>query len=90
MLRDLTRGHHDVIIFPFLEVALVKVAIYGDDPMGTRYLKLEVGVVGDDHKLGIAWPTQDGVISAWKFIISKVSVSMQKFARPLNIIGRST
>ena len=28
---------------------------YGDDAVWTRHLELEVGVVGDGHKLGIAW-----------------------------------
>jgi hypothetical protein len=28
----------------------------GDDPVGARHLELEVGVVGDDHELCVAWP----------------------------------
>ena len=47
----------NVVVFPFVEVGLAKVATYGDDPMRTRYLELEVGVVRDDHELGVAWPT---------------------------------
>lgn len=44
-MRDLTCGCCNVVVFPFIEVGLAKVATYGDDPVGTRYLDLEVGVV---------------------------------------------
>jgi len=35
-----------------------------DDAVGARHLELEVGVVGDGHKLGIAWPPKDRVVSS--------------------------
>jgi hypothetical protein len=34
----------------------------GDDPVGARHLELEVGVVGDGHELGVAWPPQHCVV----------------------------
>jgi hypothetical protein len=40
-----------------LHVAFVRVSVRGadgDDPVGARHLELEVGVVGDGHKLGVA------------------------------------
>jgi hypothetical protein len=42
-----------------LHVAFVRVSIRGadgDDPVGARHFELEVGVVGDGHELGVAWP----------------------------------
>jgi hypothetical protein len=27
----------------------------GDDPVRARHLELEVGIIGDNHELGIAW-----------------------------------
>jgi hypothetical protein len=54
----------DVVVLPFTEVGLLKVASYGDDPVGTGHLEFEVGVVGDGHKLGVVWSTQDGVVGA--------------------------
>jgi hypothetical protein len=42
-----------------LHVAFVRVPIRGadgDDPVGAWHLELEVGVVGDGHELGVAWP----------------------------------
>ena len=41
-----------------LHVAFVHVSVRGsdgDDPVGARHLELEVGVVRDDHELGVAW-----------------------------------
>jgi hypothetical protein len=41
-----------------LHVAFVRVSVCGsdgNDPVGARHLELEVGVVGDDHELGVAW-----------------------------------
>jgi hypothetical protein len=46
-------------------VAFVRVAVRGsdgDDPVRARHLELEVGVVGDDHELGIAWSSQHRVV----------------------------
>ena len=51
----MARGCHDVIIFLFIEVGLLEVASYSDDSVRTRHLELQVGVVGDDHELGVAW-----------------------------------
>ena len=36
----------------------------GDDPVGARHFELEVGVVGDDHELGVAWPPQYCVVGS--------------------------
>jgi hypothetical protein len=36
----------------------------GDDPVGARHLELEVGVVGDDHELGVAWSPQHYVVGS--------------------------
>jgi hypothetical protein len=36
----------------------------GDDPVGARHLELEVGVVGDDHELGVAWSPQHRVVGS--------------------------
>jgi hypothetical protein len=36
----------------------------GDDPVGARHLELEVGVVGDDHELGVAWSPQHCVVGS--------------------------
>jgi hypothetical protein len=46
-------------------VAFVRVALRGsdgDDPVGVWHLELEVGVVGDGHELGVAWPSQHRVV----------------------------
>lgn len=40
----------------------MKFAPYGDDPMRTEHLELEVDVARDDHEPSIAWLTQDGVV----------------------------
>ena len=53
----MSRDYRDVVVLPFTEVGLLKVTSYGDDPMRTGHLELEVSVVGDDHELGIAWLT---------------------------------
>jgi hypothetical protein len=50
-----------------LHVAFVRVSVCGsdgDDPVGARYLELEVGVVGDDHELGIARSPQHRVVGS--------------------------
>jgi hypothetical protein len=50
-----------------LHVAFVRVSVRGadgDDPVGARHLELEVGVVGDGHKLGVAWPPQHCVVGS--------------------------
>jgi hypothetical protein len=48
-----------------LHIAFVRVSVRGadgDDPVGARHLDLEVGVVGDGHELGVAWPSQHCVV----------------------------
>jgi hypothetical protein len=50
-----------------LYVAFVRVSVRGaddDDPVGARHLELEVGVVGDGHELGVAWPPQYCVVGS--------------------------
>jgi hypothetical protein len=50
-----------------LHIAFVCVSVRGadgDDPVGARHLELEVGVVGDDHELGVAWPPQYCVVGS--------------------------
>jgi hypothetical protein len=50
-----------------LHVAFVRVSVRGangDDPVGVRHLELEVGVVGDDHELGVAWSPQHCVVGS--------------------------
>jgi hypothetical protein len=45
---------------------LLKVAPYGDDPMRARHLELQIGVAGDGHEFGVAWPAQYGMVGARK------------------------
>jgi hypothetical protein len=48
-----------------LHVAFVRVLVRGsngDDPVGARYLELEVGVVGDGHEFGVARSPQHRVV----------------------------
>jgi hypothetical protein len=50
-----------------LHVAFIHVSVCGsdgDDPIGARHLELEVGVVGDDHELGVAWSPQHCVVGS--------------------------
>jgi hypothetical protein len=50
-----------------LHVAFVRVSVRGsdgDDPVGAWHLELEVGVVGDDHELGVAWSPQHCVVGS--------------------------
>jgi hypothetical protein len=50
-----------------LHVAFIHVSVCGadgDDPIGAWHLELEVGVVGDDHELGIAWSPQHRVVGS--------------------------
>ena len=41
-------------------------AAHGDDVVKSQHLQLEVGVVGDHHELGVAWPPQDGMVGPQK------------------------
>jgi hypothetical protein len=50
-----------------LHVAFVRVSVCGsdgDDPVWARHLELKVGVVGDDHELGVAWSPQHLVVGS--------------------------
>jgi hypothetical protein len=50
-----------------LHVAFVHVSVRGsdgDDPIGARHLELEVGVVGDDHELSVAWSPQHCMVGS--------------------------
>jgi hypothetical protein len=50
-----------------LHVAFVRVLIRGsdgDDPVGAWHIELEVGVVGDDHELGVARSPQHRVVGS--------------------------
>jgi hypothetical protein len=50
-----------------LHVAFVRVSVRGSDgdgPVGARHLELEVGVVGDDHELGVARSPQHRVVGS--------------------------
>jgi hypothetical protein len=49
--QGLACGYRDVIVLSFIEVGLLKVSSYGDDPVRTGHLELKVGVVGDGHEL---------------------------------------
>ena len=50
-------NYRDIIVLPFIEVGLLEVASYGDDPVRTRHVELEVGVDGNGHELVVAWST---------------------------------
>jgi hypothetical protein len=50
-----------------LHAAFVCVSVRGadgDDPAVARHLELEVGVVGDDHELGVAWSPQHCMVGS--------------------------
>ena len=47
-------------------VGVRKGATHSDDVVRSRHLQLEVGVVGDRHELGVAWPPQDGMVGPWE------------------------
>jgi hypothetical protein len=50
-----------------LHVAFERVFVRGadgDDPVGARHLELQVGVVGDDHELRVAWSSQHRVVGS--------------------------
>jgi hypothetical protein len=63
------RFGEDLSVLHALHVAFIRVSIRGsdgDDPVGARHLELEVGVVGDDHELGVAWSPQHCVVGSLK------------------------
>jgi hypothetical protein len=41
---------------------LLSLGLHSDDPDGTGYLELEVGIARDGHELDVAWSSQDDVI----------------------------
>jgi hypothetical protein len=41
---------------------LLEVALHGDDPLRVGHLELQVGVVGDNHELGEARSTVEGMV----------------------------
>ena len=45
-------------------VGLLKTALNGDDPLWAGHLDLQLGVVGDDHELGEARLTEEGMVDA--------------------------
>jgi hypothetical protein len=54
-------------VFHALHVAFVRVSVRGsdgDDPVGAWHLELEVGVVGDDHELGVARSPQHRMVGS--------------------------
>jgi hypothetical protein len=54
-------------VFHALHIAFERVFVRGsdgDDPVGARHLELQVGVVGDDHELRVAWPSQYRVVGS--------------------------
>jgi hypothetical protein len=57
----------DLGVLHALHVAFVRVSVRGadgDDPVGARHFELEVGVVGEGHELGVAWPPQYCVVGS--------------------------
>jgi hypothetical protein len=60
-------GDEGLGVLHAFHVAFVRVSVCGadgDDPVGARHLKLEVGVVGDDHELSVAWSPQYCVVGS--------------------------
>ena len=47
-------------------VGLLEAALNGDDSIRARHLQLQVGVVGDNHELSKAWPSEESVVEAEK------------------------
>jgi hypothetical protein len=47
-------------------VGLLEATLDGVDPLWARHLELQVGVVGDDHELGEARSTKEGMVDAWE------------------------
>jgi hypothetical protein len=45
-------------------VGLLEGTLDGDDPVEVGHLQLQVGVVGDDHELGEAWPAKESMLDA--------------------------
>ena len=60
-------GDEGLDVLHALHVTFVRVSVRGadgDDPVGTRHLELEVGVVGDGHELNVAWSPQHCVVGS--------------------------
>ena len=60
----LAHSYRDVVVLLFVEVGLLKVATYSDDPMWARHLELQVGVVRDGHELGEVLSIEEGVVDS--------------------------
>ena len=63
--RKLFGGDNCRGMFAALDLSLVGAlegGADGDDPAWTWHLQLQIGVVGDSHKLRVAWTSQDGVV----------------------------
>jgi hypothetical protein len=76
-----------------LHVAFVCVSVRGadgDDPVGARHLELEVGVVGDDHELGVAWSPQHSVVGSSEPDHLERECSFRKLEGVLKQTGRSS
>jgi len=66
---EFNRTFNGFSILDAFDVALVRVLVGGadgDDPLRPRHPQLQVGVVGDSHKFGIARASDDGVVRASK------------------------
>ena len=64
---ELSRGDDWCGVAAALDLALISAlegGADGDDPAGTRYLQLKVGIVGNGHELRVTWTPQDGVESS--------------------------
>jgi hypothetical protein len=60
-------GDEGLSVLHALHIAFVRVSVRGsdsDDPVGARHLELEVGVVGDDHELGVARSPQHRMVGS--------------------------
>jgi hypothetical protein len=76
-------GHGEGLsVLHALHVAFVRVSVCGsdsDDPVGAQHLELEVGVVGDDHELGVARSPQHRVVGSSEPTTLNVRVSWREF-----------
>jgi hypothetical protein len=61
-LRDSNHssGQLDVVLLSIQ--CLLGLAFHCDDAGRSRYLEIEVGVVGDGHELDVTWPSQDDMV----------------------------
>jgi hypothetical protein len=59
---------------------LLEAILDSDDPLFAGHLELEAGVVGDDHELGEARSTEEGMVDTGEETTSKVSGSLRKLS----------